>query len=188
MSDVSIELLKSGATLASVALAAGIGFFFYFRQKEYELTKQRYLDQGLDVVAAALDSALGVVSHNYARSLQLCRQYRDLGSHFQVKELERGFLELDNSKFQQTAHYRVGSLLGDQVVWEIFQSALAYAASANALIAQEIPDAMRILASEPEGSRDLKTTADTMISELRFRHDEGFKFALLSRELHALVD
>jgi hypothetical protein len=187
MGAVSIELLKAGLTLGSVALGAGIGFFFYFRQKEYELTKQRYLDEGLDVVAARLDSVLGVVSHNYARSLQLCRQYRDLGSQFQPKEVERGFLELDNSKFQQVAHYRVGSLLGDQVVWEVFQAALAFASSANMLIAQEIPDTLRILAAEREDTRDRRTTVEGMFNELRSRHCEGLKFALLSKELHALV-
>ncbi|MEN8259360.1 MAG: hypothetical protein ABFS02_02025 [Pseudomonadota bacterium] len=186
MTTLCIELVKGGFMLASVALGAGIGFFFYFRQKEYELTKQRYLEQGIDIVASGLETALGIVSHNYARSLGLCRHYRDLGAHFQAKELERGFLELNSSTFYQTAQYRVDYLLQDQVVWEVFQSALAHASTANTFIAQEIPDALRIVSAEPEGQRDRCEVVEDMMKRLQDMHDAGFKYASLGHELHVL--
>lgn len=186
MTPVQLELLKGVFTLLAVGLGSGIGFFAYFRQKEYELTKQRYLEEGVDVVAAELQNAQGVVSHNFARALQLCRQYRDLGSHFDKEELSRGFLELDKSKFVQTANYRVGSLIGDQIIWESFQSALAHAASANAFMSQEIPDAMRILSESPEGARDRSDDARRIIDDLRDNHDAAFRYGVLGRELHVL--
>ena len=181
------EVLKGFFTLAAVGLGSGIGFFVYFRQKEYELTKQRYLEQGIDVIAAAVEAAFGVVSHNFARSLQVCRQYRDLGSQFDSAELERGYLPLDSSNFHQTAHYRVSSLLNDQIIWNIYQSSMAHAASANMLIAQEVPDAIRILAKMSADSRDRGADVEKMTKDLQDSHDGTFKHSTLGRQLHVLA-
>ena len=186
MNPIVFELIKGAFTLAAVALGSLIALKIYFRQKEYELTKQRYLEEGVDVIAAELDTALGVVSHNYARSLELCKLFRDSGQHFQRSELERGFLPLDRSKFHQMAQHRVSSLIGAEVVWETYQSAMAYANSANSVIAQEIPEAIRILSQRDETEYDQKTAVQDMLVELRRVHDEGFQYASLVREMHAL--
>lgn len=181
-----LELTKGAFTLVAVALGAAIGLYAYFRQKEYELTKQRYLEQGLDVVASAVEALLGTVSHNYARTLQLCRQYRENGAGIDLAELSRGFLDLDTSSFHQTAHYRVGSLLNDQVVWNSFQSVMVYASMTNALFTQEIPEAIRKLAVMPEGKRDRQADADEMAKSVQEKHDEQFMFADFTHSLHVL--
>lgn len=186
MEPIAVELTRGAFTLAAVALGAVIGLGAYFRQKEYELTKQRYLEQGLDVVAGAVQALLGIVSHNYARSMQLCRQYRENGAAMDLAELGRGFRELDTSNFHQTAHYRVGSLLNDQIIWNTFQSVMVYASTTNTLMTQEIPEAIRKLAAMPDGARDRKADAEQMLVDLRAAHDEMFKFAVLGHELHVL--
>ena len=187
MSGLGIELLKGAFTLAAVALGSIVALRVYFVQKEYELTKQRHLEQGIDVVASELEIALGTVSHNYARALQVCKSFRDYGNRFDVKELDRGFIELDSSNFRQIAHYRVGSLLQSQVVWETFQAAMAYAHSANSTIASEVPDAMRLLAADPTKLVDRDKHSLHMLKELREKHDGGFNYVTLQRELHALA-
>lgn len=187
MPDIVTELVKGAFTLGAVALGSIVALRVYFRQKEYELTKQRYLEQGIDVVASELEGGLGVVSHNYARSLQLCKLFRDSGTKFDVKELERGFLPLVSSKFHQIAHHRVSSLLQSQIIWESFQSAMAYASTANSVIAQEIPEAMRLLNDDPAELRDRAKLSEDMMNHLREAHDSGFKFSNLIRELHALA-
>jgi hypothetical protein len=186
VNPLALELTRGVFTLAAVALGAVIGLYAYFRQKEYELTKQRYLEQGLDVVAGAVESLLGTVSHNYARALQLCRQYRENGAGIELAELSRGFLDLDTSNFHQTAHYRVGSLLDDQVVWNTFQSVMVYASSTNTLLTQEIPEAIRKLAAMPDGIRDRQADAEEMAKSVRDKHDEQFKFADFTHSLHVL--
>lgn len=180
------EFIKGAFTLAAVALAAVIGSRAYFRQKEYELAKQRYFEKGLDVVASAVELLLGTVSHNYAHALQLCRQYRDNGKEIDLKDLDRGFLDLDSSNFHQTAHYRLGSLLNDQVVWNTFQNVMAYASTANNLLTQEIPEAIRKLAVMPDGMRDRQIDAEAMMKEIRDKHDEQFKFSDFTHSLHVL--
>lgn len=186
MSPLVLELTKGAFTLLAVALGTWIGLYAYFRQKEYELTKQRYLEQGLDVVASAVESLLGTVSHNYSRALQLCRQYRENGAAIDLAELSRGFLDLDTSDFHQTAHYRVGSLLNDQIAWNTFQSIMVYASTTNTLFTQEIPEAIRKLAVMPDGERDRQADAEEMAKSLREKHDEQFMFADFTHSLHVL--
>lgn len=186
MNPLELELIKGAFTLAAVALGAAIGLYAYFRQKDYELMKQRYLEQGLDVVAGAVASLMGTVSHNYARSLQLCRQYRENGAGVDLAELSRGFLELDTSNFHQTAHYRLGSLLNDQIFWNIFQNVMVYASTTNTLLAQEIPETIRKLAMMPEGARDRQVDAEEMMKSIREKHDEQFMFGDFTHSLHVL--
>jgi hypothetical protein len=181
-----LELTKGAFTLGAVALGAVIGLYAYFRQKEYELTKQRYLEQGIDVVASAVESLLGTTSHNYARALLLCRHYRENGAKIEPEELTRGFLELDSSRFYQTAHYRVGSLLDDQIIWNNFQNVMVYASTANTLFTQEIPEAVRKLAAMPDGERDRKADAEEMAKDVQEKHDEQFAFAGFTHVLHVL--
>lgn len=186
MNPFVLELTKGIFTLVAVALGAAIGLYAYFRQKEYELTKQRYLEQGLDVIAGAVESLLGTTSHNCARALQLCRQYRENGAEIDLEELSRGFLKLDASRFYQTANYRVGSLLNDQIVWDTFQSVMVYASTTNGLFTQEIPEAIRKLAAMPDGKRDRKADAEGMAKDVQTKHDEQFVFAQFTHSLHVL--
>lgn len=186
MTELHTELVKGAFTLGAVALGSVVALRVYFRQKEYDLTKQRYLEQGIDVVASELEVALGIVSHNYARSLQLCKFYRDSGPMLDTKELERGFLELDSSKFHVIAHHRLSALLQNQVVWESFQSAMAHATTANSVITQEIPEAIRRHLKDPNRFNDRKKLSEDMVKFLQEKHDQGSKYENLIRELHAL--
>ena len=186
MSQICLELIKGLFTLAAVGLGAYIALGAYFRQKEYELVKERYLEGGVDIVAAELESALGVVSHNWSRCLQVCKSFRDSGKDFDVKELERGFLDLDASKFRQVAHHRIGSLIGSQVMWETFQSAMAHASAANGMFTEEIPQTIRLRCTTTRITQDHAAMASTMMEASRERHDDGSKYAVILRELHAL--
>lgn len=187
MSPICIELVRGLFTLAAVALGSSIALWMYFRQKEYELVKQRYLEGGIDVVATQLEAALGVISHNWARCASLCKSLRDAGALFDVKELERGFLPLDSSQFKAVAHHRVGSLLQSQIVWRAFQLAMAYATNANSRITVEFVEVLRIKMTNPSSIPATHTAlAEKLLEDLHIVHRKGFEFASLQRELHAL--
>jgi len=186
MTPLCIEIIKGLFTLAAVILGSFVALKVYFRQKEYELAKQRYLEGGVDVVAAELEHALGVVSHNYARCLNICKSFRDAGEDFDIKELDRGFIELDSSHFQQIAHHRIHSLINSQLIWDIFQLSMAYATNANSQIVKEFPEAMRLRMITDRISVSQEEMADKMIVGLKNIHDNGFKFENLLRELHVL--
>src|SRR5258706_90695 len=131
LSTIQVEVIRAVVTLAAAGLAAWVALTFFFRQKEYELIKQRYLEGGIDVIAADVENALGATSHNWARCLHLVKLYRDETSDFDPKELEREFLELDKSNFSRVAHHRIGALVGSQIIWQVYQLAFSYATNAN---------------------------------------------------------
>src|SRR5882762_1001234 len=143
-SSICVEIVKGLFTLAAVVVGAGIGMWAYFRQKEYELVKQRYLEGAIDVVSSELEHALGVVSHNWARCLNIVKAYRDQQGDFDVAELARGFLDLDASKFHRIAHHRLHTLLGTSLVWDVYQLAMAHCSNVNTVITKEIPDTIRV--------------------------------------------
>lgn len=182
-----LEYIKALGPIAALVFGPWIAMRVYYRQKEYETTKQRYLEGCLDVIAGQLQATLGTVSHNYARCLGLCKAYRDYGDEFDATELSKGFRELDNSKFHQTEHYRLRTLIQSDIAWLFYQAALAYAARADATLSKEIPDALRILSKKEEGARDRETDAEKVISEARTLHDRSFVYATLQSELNALA-
>lgn len=167
-------------------MGSAFALWLYFRQKEYELVKQRYLDGGVDVLVAQLEASLGVASHNYSRSLQVVKSFRDTGENFDLKMLSEGFLPLDSSKFSQHANHRIGSLLDSQLVWSIFQSALAHAAISNGKFTIEIPEAIRFKRSTNLITKSEQEMAAIMIADIRQLHDSGFNYAKLISELHYL--
>ena len=186
MSPICLEILKGCFTLVAVGLGSLIALKAFFRQKEYELTKQRYLEGGVDVVAVQIEQALGVVSHNWARCLAIAKSFRDAGSDFDIKELEKGFLEFDSSQFKQIAHHRIGSLVRSQVIWRVFQHAMAYATNANSRICKEIPEAIRLRMTTDRIAADHGEVAEQMFQDLQGIQKEGYPFANLLREVHAL--
>ena len=186
MTPLCIELVKGVFTLLAVALGSWIALLAYFRQKEYELAKQRYLEQAVDVIAAQVQSVLGVVSHNYARCLQVAREFRDSKEKYDVGELERGFLALETVDFQQIAHHRIGTLLGSDVVWTVYQLALAYATTTNARIVNEMPQAIRAKLTSNQIKKSHEEVAEYLRNDLERVQQEGFRYAALIQELHNL--
>lgn len=182
-----LEYIKALGPIAALLFGPWFAMRVYYRQKEYETTKQRYLEGCLDVIAGQLQASLGTVSHNYARCMGLCKAYRDYGSEFDVAELSKGFRELDNSKFYQTEHYRLRTLIQSDIAWLFYQAALAYAASADATLSKEIPDTLRILSKKAEGVRDREADGAKMINDAQILHDRSFAYATLLSELNALA-
>jgi hypothetical protein len=181
-----VEIIKGIFTLATVALGAWIGLRLYFRQKEYELIKQRYLEGAVDIVTAEIEQALGTVSHNWARCLNIVKAFRDAQNDFDAKELEKGFLELDSSRFHRVPHHRIRMLTKSEMIWQLYQLAMAFAADANSKITKEIPEAIRIKLTTARIQMDPKSMAEAMAAELKQLHDDSHKFAVLTRELQVL--
>jgi hypothetical protein len=186
MSALYTEIVRGSFTLAAVATGSLIALYTYFRQKEYELVKQRYLEQSVDAITTQLETSLGTVSHNYARCLQIVKSFRDSGEHFDIKEIDRGFLDLDASKFLQIANHRVSSLLGSNIIWDVYQSAMAYAVTANSTIQREIPDAIRIHQTTDYQQIKQRELGQTIAKDLQKLHENGFKYSVLVAELHYL--
>ena len=185
--DVWQEVTRGGFTIAAACLAAWLGVKVFLRQKEFDLVKERYLEGGIDVVAAHCEDILGTFHHNWARCLQLVKMFRDAQESFDLAQLEHGFLELDSSKFHAIPHHRLQILVRTQVFWEVYQLALAFAVNANAKVMKEIPEAIRLKLTTQKLGADIKVIAEKSFGHLRELDEKSHKFAGLTRELEALV-
>lgn len=154
--DVWQEVTRGGVTIAAACVAAWLGVKVFLRQKEYDLVKQRYLEGGIDVVAAHQEEALGIFHHNWARCLQLVKMFRDAQESFDLDQLQQGFLELDSSKFHAIPHHRLQILVRTQVFWEVYQMALAFAVNANAKVTEKNPETIRLKITTDKLSADIK--------------------------------
>lgn len=181
------ELLKGFIALTVGLIVARVGLWMYFRQKEYELVKQRYLEQSVDVVASELEVVLGTLSHNCVRCNQILREYRDMKDSFDPEQLSVGFLELDLSKFQRIAHYRLRLLIKSEIIWNVYQLALAFATFANAMVASEIPANIkaRLKGQAPTAPHSEMVTMG--FAEIKKIEDEGLKFDHLLTTLQEIA-
>jgi hypothetical protein len=101
------EVVKHLITIIALYIAYRLGIRSYFRQKDYELVRQRYLIDGADEVAANIEYRLSVYRNNWARGLQIIRMFRDVGNQMNLKMLEEGFIAFDQSQFQMRPHHRM---------------------------------------------------------------------------------
>lgn len=183
-----IEILKSLLSMTGIAIGGLIAILAYFRQKEYELVKQRYLEAGIDVLIANFYSMNGAVSNNYARCLQVLRSFRESVEFFEEKELDIGFVPPKEFSFQETAHIRLKALIGSDEVWNAYLIAIAKFQSANTFLAFEVPQAIRIKLKSPDKMNiDRETLANRCAEEARKRHDAIFRFAPIASGLHLIA-
>jgi hypothetical protein len=181
------EVLRTALTIAAgLALAYG-GLKIYFRQKEYELVKQRYLEQCLDVVGGELEEVTSVLLHNWARALELVKELRDAPQNFETAHLEQGFLPFRGSNFKHAAHHRLRVLTGSQIFWECYQLALSKHMALNAVAAKEIPHAIsELLAGRLQNAKSSEIV-EAALAELKPMVSKSSEFALLQHAVMQLT-
>jgi hypothetical protein len=150
MVDLLIDIIRDSVPLLIAYLVYLLGLRAYHLQREYELVRRRYLDEGLDAFAADVEHALAVFRNNWQHCLIILRYFRDMDAAMPQELLSRGYIEIDQSQFRLRPNYRVGELLGDpdQVFWKVQQSLFAQVASATSTFKNDIGSAIRLTISE----------------------------------------
>lgn len=114
----------AAAVIAAVSTIV-VGIITFYRQKEYEAVRQRYLVEGIDVLVASSEHIIGVAKNNWAKCLGALRLYK-AGASLDRRELTEGQLPLSQSQFLSTAHSRVNEIVGSPVIWIVYQLTLSY--------------------------------------------------------------
>ena len=68
--------------LAALILIVGVplfGILVYYKQKEIETVRQRYLDDGISFIIRKVEYGLDIFKYNWVRSIHLLKVYRDFG-------------------------------------------------------------------------------------------------------------
>lgn len=180
-------LLQSSLALFAAALTAWFAVLTYFRQREHELILSRYLEGGLDLLAAEVERVSETFSHNWVRCLAILKSYRDLEDQFDVEELSKGFLELQSSKHNIVAHHRLYTLTGAREYWDFYVKTMAYYTTANSVLVKEIPEVIRVKLTSDQMHKPHAEIVNHGFNVAKQQYDESHNYVQLVAELQILA-
>jgi len=185
-----LEYILKFDTLIAAVIAPLLGLFVYFRQKQYELVRKRYLEDGIDVILNYIEYVDSTFRHNWSRALTCLKLYRDAGSDISRDLYTNGYVELEPPTFQMSRNYILRELTGSDVFFNILQLLLAFVGNANAFIMHDLCFAIKI---SVEGGKENKVLMpkdkliDAYFEKLRNLDQKSHKYALLHNELHKIA-
>ena len=86
--------------------------------------------------------------------------FRDL-EDVKPADLDRGFLDLPDSRFSLAANYRVNTIVNSSTVWFVFQLLISFCQQGCTIARDEIPAALKIKLT----SDDIEATREEMVNE-----------------------
>ncbi len=92
-------------------LAYLFGLKTYFRQKEYEMVRKRYLEEGIDLIAQESDRALSIFIYNWSRGLTVIKHFRDFGTKIDPLLYTSGFETLNINGLFIRPNYKLKLLI-----------------------------------------------------------------------------
>jgi hypothetical protein len=131
------------APLLAAFVAYLLGLRAYHLQREYELVRRRYLDEGLDAFAADVEHALSVFRNNWQHSLTILKHYRELDTRMRKELLNTGFVDVQLAQFRVRPNYRIRTLVGDQVFWNVQQLLFAFVGTTTVFFREDLCGAVR---------------------------------------------
>jgi hypothetical protein len=120
-------------------IAAWIGLKIYFRQKEYELIKQRYLENSLDIISAELEFRYNALSHNWQVCIEALERIKLDHPAIKPIDFQKYFIDFPEIKFLQAPHARLKSLTKTDAYKNSYLNALINFQLANDFITKDIP-------------------------------------------------
>ena len=183
------EIIVKGLVAFFVAAgAARVGIYYFFKQKEYEIVKSRYLDGSVDLLLVELENGLNITSHNFTRALNIIKAYRDQKDDFDLSELKKGFIDTGKPQFHLVANHRLQILSGSGIFWSTYQLALSYVLHANIMLTNEIIDVIRMKETTDKISKSRDDLIEPMLQAAKAQHEEGFKYSKLIHQFQVISD
>lgn len=185
--EIIVATVQGLFTVFAALATAWFALFLFYKQREYEIAKQRYLDGGVDVVASEIENALGVFNHNWSRCLNIIKSFKDGEEYFDLKELGKGFIEYESIYFHEVSNHRIQSLTESNVYWEVYQVFLAFCSNSMTIIQHEIPETIRIKLTTSDIKVETEELANKIFSKLEDIQNDSHKFSMFASELQLLA-
>jgi hypothetical protein len=141
MADFIIQILKPAI---SVLIASLIGLFIYFKQKEYEIVRQRYLDNCLDLLCSNISQLLAIFRNNWTMSLHNYQIFNTAGANIETKYYQDRYLKVDQNLLETNAFYRLNILLDDQIFWKATQELIAFVDNSESFFVNDFMMAIKL--------------------------------------------
>jgi len=180
-------ILTVSTSLLSIGIAAKLAISQYFKQREYELVLKRYLEGSVDLLAATLDEQFQNYKYNWSRAYVILKQFRDLKGNFDINKVDTNLREIECSKFNLVAQYRLDVIVGSQDLWAAYQLAFAFLQSANAFIADDFLAMLKIIDGKDIPDDKRKETVDSVAKKLNEQDDEYNKYVVILKYFHDIA-
>lgn len=163
---------------------------FYFKRKEYETIRHRYLDDGIAVIIRQVEYVLDVFQYNWACSIHLLKTYRDLGINTPPELYNSGFISIDKPiSLEASRHYLLREIIGDKVFFDVHQLLAAFLHEADNLFTVDLCSAIRVSLEGGKGGTTIdppEKIYEEYIKELEKKDKEGQLFYSLLGNLKIL--
>ena len=177
--------------LIVVVFAPLIGAWAYFRRKEYETVRQRYLDDGILPIIKQVEDSLNIFEYNWAHSIHLLKIYRDLSYNTPPELYKSGFVAINKPvSFEASRHYLLMDIIGDKVYFNVHQLLTAFLHDSNSLFIDDLCSAIRV--SLEGGKEDTEIAApevifNTYVKELEKKSEEHKPYYIFLGNLQILA-
>lgn len=174
-------------TVSAGATAAYVGLKIYFRQREYELIKQRYLENGVDKVLSEFEACSSIVTQNWAACAGALAGAA--GDQIPLKEILSNFKALPHVSPYNSAHARVAKITGSYSFLHIHQKATAfYFVQNNAILEKTKKCIEKISSTESKDPQLITKEIDNALSFIFSIKDRLQKFSSLALYLQEVSE
>lgn len=179
------------ASIFTAILTYLLTFHTISRKNEHEQIVRRYLEQGIDLLAANIDHASNTFNENYAHALGLLKEFRDtekIGVPSRKESLEREFLLYKPESFSAIPFYKIKSLVGDDIFWLKAQDFFVFIDSAYNFFERDLKLAIKTYYIDRNKIKvSAAELADNYMNEVKKLMDESFSFGDILMELQNIA-
>lgn len=180
---MSILLPAILGTAIGASIAALLGIAAFFRQKEYESVRQRYLVECIDLICKNIDYALGVFLGNWAQALRLHRDFRDLEKTVDPESYSKQFIKFNYEHFTITPFFRLRELINDQIFWEAAQSLFSFIETSYTFFDSDFRIAVKFFVEGKIDEDKHRDMIDGYLEKIIGQKKKSLKFYLILEEL-----
>lgn len=180
MVDIIVVIITSRFAFFTVRLV-------YLRQKEYEEVHRRYLIDTIDLLCNNNDKVLAIFKHNWARSLQLIRQFRDADLIMEKEDYNNQFIPFDYDLTRIVPFERLKRLVNDNIFYEYSQQLWGFVDNSYSIYERDFKMAIaQYIKSENKDDELKKRIFDTYHKVLVNLFDESHKYYVIIAMLASL--
>ncbi|RJG35824.1 hypothetical protein [Motilimonas pumila] len=164
------KVLATGfASLLMAYLAAKFALKSFFKQKEYELVKDRYLNNGVDKVRAYNIELITNFNWNYCQVQKcLARTYHEEKS-FPPEACLKSLRDIGDINACGLEHTRITRLLNDDSLWQLNEHVVGNVLSQNEWLIRVVETLQYSEKSTPEALLKLKNETEETQKELHIQ-------------------
>lgn len=186
------------APILAVVIGPSVALFIFFLgrsayycQKEFELVRDRYLNEGLDQLVTRADYALQVFNHNWAHSLNIIKTVRGLKRDANIDVFLQDLVPPDAAMLELSVNRKVRELLQSEVTYDVHQLLASFVHNSFLKMRDDLGNAIRLyIEDSPEfqGKLSPKAIEDQYLPVLFKLSAESNKYYFFVKQIQELAN